>query len=324
MTKVSVIIPVYNRENHISKCLNSVLNQSLEDYEIIVIDDGSTDGSMQIVSEISKDYKNIKMISQKNSGVSIARNRGIKEASGEFLIFVDSDDTLSVDALKSLYKTAVDSDSDFVYGDFHTIDELKKRDTLCKSKHIEGTNKELITAYLNDKVEPRIGSFIVSKKVIDQNSIEFYPKCRYGEDREFIAKCIIYSKTSKYLEKPVYYYYLNNQSTVKKPDILFFDCVDANIRIKEILFSEFSEDENVISSIKYALFEQFKYCVFMLACNGLKYSIIKQHLIEKKYCNYLLELYEKDSKANFKKILFIKHNKTYFYYIVLKNKIKRL
>ena len=99
MPKFSIIIPVYNVEKYLKKCLDSVFNQTYKDYEVIVVNDGTKDNSMDIV----KDY-DVKVINQKNQGLSAARNAGVKKATGEYLIFLDSDDYWEKDLLKELSK----------------------------------------------------------------------------------------------------------------------------------------------------------------------------------------------------------------------------
>ena len=100
MPKFSIIIPVYNVEKYLKKCLDSVFNQTYKDYEVIVVNDGTKDNSMDIV----KDY-DVKVINQKNQGLSAARNAGVKKATGEYLIFLDSDDYWEKDLLKELSKS---------------------------------------------------------------------------------------------------------------------------------------------------------------------------------------------------------------------------
>lgn len=109
--KLSVIIPVYNVEKYIDQCLNSILNQGIpkEDYEIILIDDGSTDNSYNIAKNIADKNSNIQVYSQKNNGLSVTRNNGIKYAEGEYIYFVDSDDYLAFDSLDILLKFAIDN-----------------------------------------------------------------------------------------------------------------------------------------------------------------------------------------------------------------------
>lgn len=108
MPKISVIIPVYNVEEYIEKCLNSVMNQSFKDYEVIVVDDGTRDQSIEKI----KDYP-VKIIHQKNAGLSAARNRGVREASGDYLLFLDSDDYLEKDLFKR-FSQSLKNDPDLV------------------------------------------------------------------------------------------------------------------------------------------------------------------------------------------------------------------
>lgn len=112
MKKVSIIVPVYNTENYLSTCLNSLLNQTLSDIEIICINDGSTDNSLEILEEYAKKDDRIKIINQENSGVSIARNIAIKVANGEFIGFVDSDDYIDSDFYEKLYNSAIKNNCD--------------------------------------------------------------------------------------------------------------------------------------------------------------------------------------------------------------------
>ena len=108
--KISVIIPVYNMEKFVKECLNSVVNQSLKDIEIICIDDGSIDNSLQILKDYEKNDKRIKILSQKNNGVGSARNRGIDISKGEFIAFLDSDDKyINMNSLENLYNAAVNN-----------------------------------------------------------------------------------------------------------------------------------------------------------------------------------------------------------------------
>ena len=104
MKKFSIIIPVYNVEKYIKKCIDSIMNQSFKDFEVIVVNDGTPDNSIELI----KDYP-IKIINQKNQGISVARNNGVKHAQGEYLIFIDSDDWIEKDLLKELNKSTKNS-----------------------------------------------------------------------------------------------------------------------------------------------------------------------------------------------------------------------
>ena len=104
--KVSVIVPVYNMERHLRRCLDSLLAQSLDDIEIICVDDGSTDSSREILSEYAQKDERFEFIAQENRSAGAARNTGMKKASGEYLIFLDSDDFFDKDLLKKTYEKA--------------------------------------------------------------------------------------------------------------------------------------------------------------------------------------------------------------------------
>ena len=112
--KVSVVIPVYNVENFLRACLNSVRNQTLKDFEVICIDDGSPDKSGEILEEYAKRDTRFRIYHQENSGVSATRNRGVELAKGEYIKFVDSDDTIAPTTLEKCYKLAKDEDADIV------------------------------------------------------------------------------------------------------------------------------------------------------------------------------------------------------------------
>ena len=115
--KVSVIVPVYNVEKYIKKCLNSLVNQTLDEVEIVVVNDGSPDNSQKIIDEYTKKYKNIKSYVKENGGLSDARNYGIKRATGKYISFVDSDDYIRKDMLEKMYNYAIQKNFDVVVCD---------------------------------------------------------------------------------------------------------------------------------------------------------------------------------------------------------------
>ena len=114
MVKISVVIPVYNSESYLKQCLDSAVNQSLKDIEIICIDDGSSDNSADILKEYAENDSRIKIITQENRGAGASRNAGILNAKGEYIYFMDSDDYLETDALEDVYNLASDKSADFV------------------------------------------------------------------------------------------------------------------------------------------------------------------------------------------------------------------
>ena len=109
---ISIIVPVYNRENKVGSCIASILNQTYTDLELILVDDGSTDNSVAVCEEYAKQDKRIRIIQKENGGVSSARNCGIKEARGEYLQFVDSDDTIDKEMTQKLYEAVQKNEAD--------------------------------------------------------------------------------------------------------------------------------------------------------------------------------------------------------------------
>ena len=113
--KISLIIPVYNVQEYIEKALQSVVNQTFKDFEVIIVNDGSKDQSVEIVKKFIRKYDNFRLINQENQGLSGARNTGLKEAKGEYIAFIDSDDFIENNFLEELYNLAVDNDADISY-----------------------------------------------------------------------------------------------------------------------------------------------------------------------------------------------------------------
>lgn len=127
MTKASIIIPIYNSEKYLKNCINSVLAQTEKDYELILINDGSKDSSEKIMTDYKNKYPNkIKIFSQENRGIGETRNRGIKEAEGKYIFFIDNDDTIKKDYLETYLNEAEKNDSNIVLGGYETVDENGK------------------------------------------------------------------------------------------------------------------------------------------------------------------------------------------------------
>lgn len=125
--KISVVVPVYNVENYLGSCLDSVLNQDFESFEIVVVNDGSTDGSLEIAKTYEARYpEKVRLISQENKGLGGARNTGIDNAKGEYIVFVDSDDTIKHDMLSSLYNEMTSSNADIAIFGIEYVDENGK------------------------------------------------------------------------------------------------------------------------------------------------------------------------------------------------------
>ena len=140
MIKISLIIPCFNAQLFLQECLTSVFSDDfINECEVIAIDDGSTDGTAEILKDFALKHENLVIISQKNSGASVARNAGLKIAKGEFVAFLDSDDELCTGSLEALYKKAKECDAQIVIGDFFVLNEKEK----IRQKELESNNNKI-------------------------------------------------------------------------------------------------------------------------------------------------------------------------------------
>ena len=147
MIKVSVIVPIYNAEKYLRQCLDSIINQTLKDIEIICINDGSTDSSAEICQEYLSDTR-VSYYSKKNEGLAAARDDGMQKATGEYIGFVDSDDWLELDMYEKMYNTAKNSDSDVVFCNWITNDDNYRYSPQLECGHYD---REKIKNCVNNK-----------------------------------------------------------------------------------------------------------------------------------------------------------------------------
>lgn len=212
MKKVSIIVPVYNVEKYIRKCLESLVNQTLKDIEVIVVNDGSPDNSQSIIDEYVKKYPHIiKSYAKENGGQGSARNYGYQKATGEYIGFVDSDDYVSLDMYEKLYNKAILNKSDIV---------------ICKYTVIDENNNSKEYQYLfnktnNDKIDYLFNNTGVCNKIYKRNLLkkfEFRSKVWY-EDIDFIIKILLKAKKINSIEDELYYYLVREGSTMNNNNI---------------------------------------------------------------------------------------------------------
>ncbi len=229
MIKVSVVVPIYNAEQYLSRCLESLVNQTLSDIEIILVDDGSTDSSSLICDAFKEKHANIKAVHKANGGVAKARNDGLKLATGEYVIFVDSDDEVPCDAYQNMYEEAIRSNADIVVGDvYQVIGTDKKYCHFYKDRFVSSDADfkiQLIKADFyrnycpcpyNGKVAFGYGgpwNKLVKMELITQNGIEFDPSVKgIFDDIIYTAYILDAAGTISYISNPVYTYYINEES----------------------------------------------------------------------------------------------------------------
>ena len=207
--KLSIIIPVCNVEKYIGPCLESIYRQGLSDgdFEVIVVNDGSTDNSMKVVEDIRLYHHNIQIIHQDHAGPSVCRNEGMEIAQGEYVLFVDSDDLLMDNGLTILLKKALDTAADMVVSDFMRLndDEITSvYDSQLTDTHV--VDKTGLDYYVED-YDPGVGSFIwrilYKRTFLNENHIRLEPGVYY-EDIPFLQEC--YLKAQRVIGVHLLYY----------------------------------------------------------------------------------------------------------------------
>ncbi|ODG91233.1 hypothetical protein BED47_22955, partial [Gottfriedia luciferensis] len=190
MYKVSVIIPAYNVENYIKRCLESVLNQTLNQIEIIIVNDGSKDETLKVINPF-KDNR-LKIIDKENGGVSSARNAGLSIAKGEYIFFLDGDDWLEKDALGIMYQYAIDNSLDIVISGFILDYDNGQKEYITDGNKL--SNKPISDVLLNN-IAPAVWSKLYNTKLLVENNVFFTSDISLGEDLLFNIKA--FSLTSK-------------------------------------------------------------------------------------------------------------------------------
>lgn len=215
MAKVSVIVPVYNVEKYLKRCLDSLINQTLSDIDIICINDGSKDSSLQILDQYAQKDSRIVIYNQENSGLSVARNTGLEHASGEYIGFVDSDDWVDLDFYEKLYNSAKNNNADIAVADFIREHPNKKPKRLkLKEEKIYTTPED---KFMICKVhrEGCVWNKIYRTEFIKSINLKFVPKMYY-EDRDFTIRSLYFSKKLVTTPNTYYRYFVNPKSIVNK------------------------------------------------------------------------------------------------------------
>ncbi len=195
--KYSVIVPIYNREKSIKKCIDSILRQSEKDFELILVDDGSTDNSLNICKDFEKTDNRIIVIHKENGGVSSARNAGIDVARGKYVVFVDSDDYVDNNYLDVFDK----SNADFKISGVIRVNE--KRKLSIKNKIAKNSNEEIIEFLQGIYSSQPVGKCF-NNSLIKKYNIKFNESFDYGEDSLFCAEYIKHSETIEYINEYTY------------------------------------------------------------------------------------------------------------------------
>lgn len=223
---VSIIIPAYNVENTIENCIKSIRIQTYDKIEIIVVDDGSSDCTYNVVNMLAENDKRVKIFRQSNKGVSAARNRGIQEATGEFIIFVDADDSIMINMIEILINKQREFNVDLVQcAILHIFDEKHKQvlsDIIVNRYRSKEEIKKYFYKILNNELNSPVGK-LYKKEIIQKKNILFDVQLEVSEDLCFNLQYLEQISSMIYIPDVLYNYYLYNSFLTKKYKKDLFD-----------------------------------------------------------------------------------------------------
>ena len=274
--KVSIIIPIYNAEQYLKKCIDSVLMQTYENIEIILINDGSNDHSEQICNTYLQKYKNIQYFYQQNKGVSIARNNGIRNASGDFIYFLDADDTIDNDFVKSSVEVANKNNSDIVIVALNAIQ-----------------HKEIVNS---DYTWLSTWAMFLRKSFLDKYKDIYFPEdIKIGEDAIFSHKLLLLTKHVNINKNAKYYYRIHSQQTIE-------DALTRSEYYYENITKWFTNLEKFYS--EYKLLDSCEYQISLfVAFSCAPYWNLKLNKLKKREYHQMIRTFVQKHK--------LKHFKTY-------------
>lgn len=229
---ISVIVPVYNMENYLRECLDSLVNQTFKDIEIILVDDGSTDSSNQICQEYVNKYSNVVLLTKENEGQQSAWMMGVEHSHGEYIGFVDSDDYADITMYEKLYKCAIKTDADIVMCTLRIFSSNKEEYRTYDLKPYYG--KEDIHE-IHDRVFSSLKGGGISiarwnklfkREIFIPNVKYCVDKSRHCEDRFIVPACLFTAKTFAYVDEPLYNYRLVKNSSSRKPQKLLYGIIE--------------------------------------------------------------------------------------------------
>ena len=259
---ISVIIPVYNVENYLRQCLDSILNQTYTDFEVICVNDGSTDNSLNILKEYAQKDSRIKVISQKNKGPSKARNVGLKHANSEYICFIDSDDKIEPDFFEKLY--AVRDMSDLITVKINYLNPTPDKQRWYNKFNLKKeTGLYKLTPSLFTKITMAVWGKLFKKSIIDKYKIKFQNGLH--EDSNFLYCYMSHIESIYYINEELYIYTVQNTSSLSN-----------NLNHNKA-HTDITNYIKLIKHLKkYGLFEKYKKSIFILFQRSLdlKYWVV--------------------------------------------------
>ncbi|WP_195244231.1 glycosyltransferase family 2 protein [Clostridium celatum] len=264
---ISIIIPVYNAEKYLEQCIDSVLNQSIGNWELILVNDGSKDSSGSICDRYKDIDKRIDVIHISNSGVSHARNVGIRQANSKYVMFVDSDDWIHRDMLKDMLKTIKNTNDQLVVSGVTNVfkdKQIEKNFTKIESISLENNSEGFIELIKDYSIYGPCRKIYI-KEIIDKNNICFKKELFFGEDLVFNLQYLEHIKSISIINKSYYYYRMNETSItntfkVRKPN----NINEINIRLNNYIKKHYDENEKIYLIIKERFIKEYLLAITQL------------------------------------------------------------
>lgn len=280
---ISIIIPVYNREKEIQIALDSLLRQSYLKFEVLIVDDGSTDKTSQIVKRYCEQDLRFKYFFQNNAGVSTARNKGIKEARGEYICFLDSDDYFADDYLEKMYKQIKKYDCEVCYCGANAVTPEK-----YMTKSTKFRNGSILKEYILGKVAVATPGWLIKKSILKKFELTFVEGVSWGEDIEFFFSVLL--RTNKVCSVKEYLvYYTVDYKDFNHLSAYSIEKTDKDVEyIYRIIKKQNLSPEIRKLLIDYRLSAQITYRLL----NAFKYNIDEKIIFDyyQKYKKYILKL----------------------------------
>ncbi|NJJ41642.1 glycosyltransferase family 2 protein [Paenibacillus apii] len=330
---LSIIIPTYNLENYITSTLNSLLNQSKKNFEVIIIDDGSIDNTYHIIERfiLSNSLFEWKLLKTSNNGVSAARNLGLRHSSGDYIVFLDGDDYVSNDFMQTINDFIQINEAEIICWSYDIVREDKTKIRTIRSDFKEGNGIEAIRSiFIKKNLSVWTASLAYKKKYLLDNKIYYTEQCINGEDQEFIYKTIAKATNVKYINRVLSFYVQRNSSITYSYNVRKFDAINALKRTADYFNSINNKDLNNISNIIMSnklienYFFNIKNCLFTKSVKIRR--LISE--IDKHYPNLndevllLIKQYDGDNKIAFLEMrIFLFSPVIYQYLIFFKRKV---
>ena len=274
--KVSVIMPIYNTEKYLVQCLESVINQTLKEIEIVCVNDGSTDGSLEILSKYQKKDKRIKIINKQNTGYGDSMNEGIREANGEYIGIVEPDDFVQHDMFEKLYKVAKRKNVDIVKSNYIEFDETSEKfvqicpEVKLYNKRLNKTDSRIFKAVMNTWTGIYKKSFLIENQILHNTS----PGASF-QDTGFWFQTMAMANSVWFVNKAFYHHRMDNPN------------------------SSINNTKKV-----YCVCDEFKFIENKLKAKGL-FNDLEQEFLLEKFNHYIYSFFRisKDKKLEFSKFI---------------------